>query len=149
METLYEQMIELVNWLNEQCPSVATPLEPYDNSDLSHNFTELLRIRLDEIDRLRKDYTPAKASAEEIGKKYGIINGFTIHSNPFIAKENFNKAMHEFALQSREIPSEEEIENWITNEIPVNVDDINDEETSKYCRKAVRLFYEWLKSKLG
>lgn len=34
--------------------------------------------------------------AEEIGQRHGIIEGFTIHSNPKIAKERFNIAMFEF-----------------------------------------------------
>jgi len=50
---LYEQMTELVNWLNDECPAVAPPIEPYTTTDLSHNFAEGLRIRLDEIDILR------------------------------------------------------------------------------------------------
>lgn len=53
-QQLKDQLFELINWLEKECPSVAPPLEPYDNSDLSHNFTELLRIRLDEIYILRE-----------------------------------------------------------------------------------------------
>ena len=53
MKTLKDLTAELIIWLDSECPAVAPPLEPYDNSDLSHNFCELLRIRLDEINRLR------------------------------------------------------------------------------------------------
>ena len=64
---LYEQMTELVNWLNDECPAVAPPLEPYTTADLSHYFAEGLRIRLDEIDILRsamanKPYTAVSGS---------------------------------------------------------------------------------------
>lgn len=99
---------------------------------------------------------PERKTAEEIETKILLLfdkykkgENWPNTNMPVMTRSGFIDAMHEFALQSREMPSEEEIENWITNEIPVNVDDINDEETSKYCRKAVRLFYEWLKSKLG
>jgi hypothetical protein len=49
-------------------------------------------------------------TVEEVGQKYGIINGFTLHSNPSIAKENFNNAMKEYASQFRQEVSDEEIE---------------------------------------
>jgi DNA-directed RNA polymerase subunit RPC12/RpoP len=54
METLKDLTSELISWLDSECPAVAPPLEPYDNSDLSHNFCELLRIRLDEIFRVKQ-----------------------------------------------------------------------------------------------
>jgi len=50
---LIEQYRELVNWLDTECPKVVPPLEPYTTADLSSNFVELLRIRLDEIDLIR------------------------------------------------------------------------------------------------
>lgn len=54
MKTLKDLTAELIIWLDSECPAVAPPLEPYDNSDLSHNFCELLRIRLDEIFRVKQ-----------------------------------------------------------------------------------------------
>jgi hypothetical protein len=40
---------ELIAWLNDECPACFPPLTPYTTADLSHGFTEGLRIRLDEI----------------------------------------------------------------------------------------------------
>ena len=51
---LFNQLLELTTWLDGECPSVAPPLDPYDNSDLSHNFTSQLRDRLNEIKKLRE-----------------------------------------------------------------------------------------------
>jgi hypothetical protein len=46
---LIEKQKELIEWLNQECPSVAPPLEPYTIYDLTHTFCESLRFRLDEI----------------------------------------------------------------------------------------------------
>lgn len=51
---LFEQLTSLATWLDNECPAVVPPLEPYDNSDLSHDFTSQLRERLDEIKKLRE-----------------------------------------------------------------------------------------------
>jgi hypothetical protein len=40
---------ELIAWLNEECPGCFPPLEPYTTFDLSHDFCDLLRNRLDDI----------------------------------------------------------------------------------------------------
>jgi len=45
---------ELIEWLDQECPSVAPPLEPYTNYDLTHDFCDGLRIRLDKIEQLKK-----------------------------------------------------------------------------------------------
>lgn len=50
---LFEHLTSLATWLDNECPAVMPPLEPYDNSDLSHDFTSQLRSRLDEIKKLR------------------------------------------------------------------------------------------------
>ena len=54
-DKLIEAYRELRNWLDSECPAIAPPLELYDTSDLSHNFCELLRIRLDEIAKLESE----------------------------------------------------------------------------------------------
>jgi hypothetical protein len=41
--------IELITWLNDECPKVFAPLESYTTDDLSHDFAEKLRERLDNI----------------------------------------------------------------------------------------------------
>lgn len=46
---LDEAKIELIAWLNDECPSCFPPLEPFNTSDLSHDFAEKLRERLDNI----------------------------------------------------------------------------------------------------
>lgn len=53
-EKFYKQIIELVNWLNDECPAVAPPLEPYTTLDLSHDFAKILRSKLDKIDTIQK-----------------------------------------------------------------------------------------------
>jgi hypothetical protein len=50
---LFDELLALETWLDNECPAVAPPLEPYDNSDLSHNFTSDLRSRLDRIKELK------------------------------------------------------------------------------------------------
>ena len=50
---LFDELLALATWLDNECPAVAPPLEPYDNSDLSHNFTSHLRSRLDRIKELK------------------------------------------------------------------------------------------------
>lgn len=50
---LFDSLLSLATWLDNECPAVAPPLEPYDNSDLSHNFTSHLRSRLDKIKELK------------------------------------------------------------------------------------------------
>jgi len=51
---LFNQLLELTTWLDNECPTVAPPLDPYDNSDLSQDFTSQLRSRLNEIKKLRE-----------------------------------------------------------------------------------------------
>ena len=51
---LFDRLLSLATWLDNECPAVMPPLEPYDNSDLSHNFTSQLRSRLDEIKKLKE-----------------------------------------------------------------------------------------------
>jgi hypothetical protein len=50
---LFNELVSLATWLDNECPSVAPPLEPYDNSDLSHNFCKRLRERIDRIKELK------------------------------------------------------------------------------------------------
>jgi hypothetical protein len=45
-----EALEELVEWLDSECPKVVPPLEPYTTADLSHDFAEKLRTRLDELE---------------------------------------------------------------------------------------------------
>ena len=52
-DELIEARDELIEWLNQECPLVAPPLEPYTNYDLTHNFCDGLRIRLDKIEQLK------------------------------------------------------------------------------------------------
>lgn len=81
METLKDLTAELIIWLDSECPAVAPPLEPYDNSDLSHNFCELLRIRLDEINRLRSQVEPTKKRKYTHTKICAGCGSFA-HGNP-------------------------------------------------------------------
>jgi len=46
---------ELVEWLNQECPAVVPPLEPYNNYDLTHTFCDSLRMRLDKIEQLKSE----------------------------------------------------------------------------------------------
>lgn len=85
-----EIMDELIQWLNSECPSVAPPLEPYDNSDLSHNFCECLRIKLDAIKSLTSqiegekqnnkssDYWKGYDRGYKLGSKQGYRDGLEI-----------------------------------------------------------------------
>ena len=44
-----EKYKELIDWLNDECPAVCPPLEPYTTADLSHDFAEILRTKLDDL----------------------------------------------------------------------------------------------------
>lgn len=44
-----EKYKELIEWLNDECPAVLPPLEPYTTADLSHDFAEILRSKLDDL----------------------------------------------------------------------------------------------------
>ena len=44
-----EKYKELIEWLNDECPAVSPPLEPYTTADLSHDFAEILRSKLDDL----------------------------------------------------------------------------------------------------
>jgi DNA-binding TFAR19-related protein (PDSD5 family) len=68
---------ELIAWLNDECPACFPPLEPYITSDLSHDFAEKLRERLDNIVILRGKIAesldkqePDKLSAEAEIRKF-------------------------------------------------------------------------------
>ena len=47
-----------------------------------------------------------RINIEELAVKYGIMKGYTIHSNPKLAEENFNKFLKEFAKQLLELAAE-------------------------------------------
>lgn len=47
-----------------------------------------------------------KINTEELAIKYGIMKGYTIHSNPKLAEENFNKFLKEFSKQLLELAAE-------------------------------------------
>ena len=47
-----------------------------------------------------------KINIEELAVKYGILKGYTIHSNPKLTEENFNKFLKEFAKQLLELAAE-------------------------------------------
>ena len=53
-DELIKAQDELIEWLDQECPSVAPPLEPYTNYDLTHDFCDGLRIRLDKKEQLKK-----------------------------------------------------------------------------------------------
>ena len=44
-----EKYKELIEWLNDECPAVSPPLEPYTTADLSHDFAEILRSKLNDL----------------------------------------------------------------------------------------------------
>lgn len=44
-----EKYRELIEWLNNECPAVFPPLEPYTTADLSHDFAEILRSKLNDL----------------------------------------------------------------------------------------------------
>ena len=44
-----EKYKELIDWLDNECPAVCPPLEPYTTADLSHDFAEKLRTKLDDL----------------------------------------------------------------------------------------------------
>lgn len=44
-----EKYRELIEWLSDECPTVCPPLEPYTTADLSHDFAEILRTKLDDL----------------------------------------------------------------------------------------------------
>jgi hypothetical protein len=48
-----EKIVDLIEWLNSECPNVAPPLEPYTTADLSHDFAEKLRDKLNELSELK------------------------------------------------------------------------------------------------
>jgi len=54
-DELIKAQDELIEWLDQECPSVAPPLEPYTNYDLTHDFCDSLRMRLDKIEQLKKE----------------------------------------------------------------------------------------------
>lgn len=47
-----------------------------------------------------------RINIEELAVKYGIMKGYTIHSNPKLAEENFNKFLKEFGKQLLELAAE-------------------------------------------
>ena len=48
-EKLENAKIELIAWLNDECPKWFPPLKTYITADLSHDFAEILRKKLDNI----------------------------------------------------------------------------------------------------
>jgi len=44
-----EKYKELIDWLDNECPKITPPLEPYTTADLSHDFAEKLRSKLDDL----------------------------------------------------------------------------------------------------
>jgi hypothetical protein len=66
---LIEKLEELVGWLNQECPSVAPPLEPYRNYDLTHTFCESLRFRLDSLAALKQQVGQEEKTDEARLKK--------------------------------------------------------------------------------
>jgi len=60
IEKLSDLKNELIAWLNDECPKTFPPLEPYTTADLSHDFADLLRIRLDEITITRGELAALK-----------------------------------------------------------------------------------------
>lgn len=47
-----------------------------------------------------------KINIKELSSKYGIINGYSVHSNTHLASENFNEFCKDFAQQVLELAAE-------------------------------------------
>lgn len=57
--------------------------------------------------------TPNYDLIDKIGRDNAIIDGFTIHSNPTIARDNFRKAMEEYAQERTKDMYPKEFVEWI------------------------------------
>ena len=77
---LHNAKNELIAWLNDECPLCLPPLEPYTTFDLSHDFADLLRSRLNNITILRgqlSELAPLETDEKDELKK--ILYDFCIY----------------------------------------------------------------------
>ena len=85
---------ELIAWLNDECPSCFPPLEPYTTADLSHDFADKLRERLDNIIILRgKMAESADISEGEKEKQRFKVERVVSDREKIMAKYNINEDM--------------------------------------------------------
>lgn len=75
------------------------------------------------------------------------------HANRIKAVEFRQSISDATALVEQSVPSDipfhyGSVNDWIEREIPVNTDNPIDEEGNKWCRKAVRLYDDWLKDNI-
>ena len=116
--------------------------------DDCENITEFIIQGYDDIflklAELKEQDQQPEQSAEEILENNGIL--VNVDGNEYlkygITLNKIRKAMQEYRQQG--MPTEEEIWDWIEKEMPI---DDTDEEVNRYCRKAVRLFGQWLLNK--
>jgi hypothetical protein len=109
-DKLIEKYKELVDWLDSECPTCLPPLEPFTTFDLSHNFAENLRDRLDELFQfeleIEKEQSQRLSAREFILKREkSLIDAIGIQEfedNKVYFIDEVVQFMHEFANQGRE-----------------------------------------------
>lgn len=90
-QVLKQNINELIEWLNQECPAVAPPLEPYTNYDLSHDFCEGLRVRLDYIQSLHTELCGEEQTSHRRAKE--ILDSYFSESG-----SELNKLQKKWAL---------------------------------------------------
>jgi hypothetical protein len=65
-----EKIVELIEWLNSECPNVTPPLEPYTTADLSHDFAEKLRDKLNDLSPLQCYGETKRENLKENGNNF-------------------------------------------------------------------------------
>ena len=74
--------MELIAWLNDECPSCFPPMEPCITADLSHDFAEKLRERLDNIIILKGELAALESDKQAINQPIGSTTDFVVNQ-PF------------------------------------------------------------------
>jgi len=113
IDELKEAHRELIKWLNTECPAVALPLEPYTTADLSHNFCEGLRNRLDNISALESEQQESQIPVSNEAW-YGIKNEFIAWDNEGHSNASQRQILDWFEskLSPAKVLTDEEIEKW-------------------------------------
>lgn len=106
--------IELIAWLNDECPPCFPPLESYTMADLSHDFAEKLRERLDNIIILKDQLSELVALESESEEK-------ELYEKVYIKSEadlpNAERTMYFVGVKDNLNP--EDLYEWFNHKNPV------------------------------